>query len=330
MNFSHRAWIWPILLIVFAAAAVQAQATQGASLAPSAAPSTGAARPEAPMATLKTASVGMSRPSATRPRVVVPSSNSLLADVPNASLLTEPVLVVPGKQMNPQAIDQTIEDLSVMSRIIEKHAFGEYSAGGGLSDYRAVAGIAWRSYLEHNGTGPGLFFPLPGRAKPLYLGGYGVVFFIQVSYPLLPPPETPQEQPTGQQEDCVWAEAKRSVFDPGAPSAASREEAEAVEPYNREKVDAVRNALIVLMKHTANIRVLEPGEWITVVVQGPAATGVQEDQNPSAVATTRPPVAKATGRTMLILRATKADVDQYAKGQLNQQQFEQRLQAVTY
>jgi len=33
---------------------------------------------------------------------------------------------------------------------------------------------------------------------------------------------------------------------------------------------------------------------------------------------------------MLILRATKADADQYAKGQLNQQPFEQRLQIVTY
>jgi len=32
---------------------------------------------------------------------------------------------------------------------------------------------------------------------------------------------------------------------------------------------------------------------------------------------------------MLILRATKADADQYAKGQLNQP-FEQRLQIVTY
>jgi hypothetical protein len=32
----------------------------------------------------------------------------------------------------------------------------------------------------------------------------------------------------------------------------------------------------------------------------------------------------------MTLRATKADVDAYAKGQLSQEQFEQRVQVTTY
>jgi hypothetical protein len=32
----------------------------------------------------------------------------------------------------------------------------------------------------------------------------------------------------------------------------------------------------------------------------------------------------------MTLRVTRADVDAYAKGQLNQEQFEQRVQVITY
>jgi hypothetical protein len=229
--------------------------------------------------------------------------------------------------MDPQAVDQVVEDLSVMSRILEKKACGEdYTLGGfgqvGVYDFYRVS--------TQNAVGPGLLFPALRRAKPMYLGGYGAVFFMQVSYPLLPPPEAPKEQPAAQQEDSVWAEAKRTVFEPQTRPALPQGESEAVEPYDREKVDGVRNALVGLMKHAANIRVLEPAEWVAIVVQGPAASAVRDAQGSSSTATTQPAVTPTPGKTLMTLRATKADVDLYAKGQLNQQQFEQRLQVVTY
>jgi hypothetical protein len=163
----------------------------------------------------------------------------------------------------------------------------------------------------------------------MYLGGYGALFFIKVNYPLLPPPQTPQEQPAAQQEDPVWAQAKRDVLEPQANVVWSQEAREPAEPYSREKVDTLRDQLTATMKHAANIRALEPGEWITIVVEGPAATP-GAGQNPPAAATSRPVATAAIGKTVMTLRATKADVDQYAKGQLNPQQFEQRLQVVTY
>jgi hypothetical protein len=323
MISSHRTRIVLVLLIVFIAMAPYARATPQAAPAASAAPAAFSIEPVAPPATPGTAPIDMSRSYTTTPKVVLRSS-SMMGEVPNTGSLSEPVLVIPGKAMDPQAIGQTVEDLSVMSRIFEKNAFGEYYTLGG---YGEMSVYDLYRVSTRNAVGPGLLFPVLGRAKPMYLGGYGAVFFIQVSFPLLPPPETPKEQPAGQQEDSVWAEAKRSVFEPQARPGIPQAEPEAVEPYDREKVDAVRNALIVLMKHAANIRVLEPAEWVTIVVQGPAPAAVRDSRDPSLTAATP---AAAAGKTVMTLRATKADVDQYAKGQFNQQQFEQRLQVVTY
>jgi hypothetical protein len=257
------------------------------------------------------------------------SYNTLLSDSTNANLLTERVLVVPGKPMSPQAIDQAVEDLSVMSRIIQKDAIGEYPAGS-LGNLQVSDSLVFGSYLDRSGTGPSLFFPAAGRPKPMYLGGYGAVFFMQVGYPLLPPPQAPQQQPANPQEDPVWADAKRSVFEPQAWPARPQEPAEAAEPYNREQVDALRTALIGTMKHAANIRVLEPTEWVAIVVQGAAPAMAQPGQDTQSLPASQPAPAVAAARTMLTLRASKADVDQYAKGQLSQQQFEQRVQIATY
>jgi len=326
MIASHRIRTMPIFLILFATAAPYAHARPQVPSSQPAAPVAVATEPAAPAATTGTAPLSVSRSYATTPGVALPSS-SMMVDVRTADSLTEPVLVIPGKAMDPQAIDQVVEDLSVMGRILEKNAFGEYYTLGGFGDMRVYD--LYR-VSTRNAAGPGLLFPTLGRAKPMYLGGYGAVFFIQVGYPLLPPPEAPKEQPAGQQEDSVWAEAKRSVFEPQARPALPQAESEAVEPYYREKVDEVRSALVVLMKHAGNIRVLEPAEWVAIVVQGPAASAVRDAQDPSKTATTQPTVTAVAGKTVMTLRATKADVDLYAKGQLNQRQFEQRLQVVTY
>jgi len=250
--------------------------------------------------------------------------NSLLSEAAGVGSLTEPVLVVPGKPLDEQALGQAVQDLSIMSRIIEKNALGEYSTSGSLWGM-----IEYKSYnmSVSTGMGPAALFPSVGRAKPMYVGGYGALFFIQVDYPLLPPPETLEEQPAGEQEDPVWADAKRSVLDPQARPMLPQEEGETPEPYSREQVDTLRNALIATLKHATNIRVLEPGEWVTIVVQGVAPAAAQGS---SPVPTGLPLVAAPAGRTVLMLRATKADVDQYAKGQLDQKQFEQRVQTVTY
>ena len=265
-----------------------------------------------------------------RPQEMAPEAplQSLFNDLgAGQGRLSDAVLVIPGKPMDQQTIGQIIEDLSVMSRIIAKNALGEYQGG---SAFGSSVDFAWSSNSGSAGLGPAVLFPTPDRPKPMYLGGYGAVFFIEISYPLLPP-QRPPEQSAGQQEDSVWAQAKHDVLEPRTYAVLPQEPTEPAEPYSHEQVDTLRSQLIATMKHATNIRVLEPGEWVVVVVQGPAAVP-QASQNPPGGTTVTAPQAAATvaGKTVLTLRATKADVDQYAKGQLNQQQFEQRLQIITY
>jgi hypothetical protein len=233
------------------------------------------------------------------------SYGSTIGDLVNAGSPTESVLVVPGKPMDPQAVGQMAEDLSIMGRIIEKNALGEYRGPAGIG---GVNTFVWGISVAR--SGPATLFASAGRAKPMYLGGYGVLFFIQVEYPLLPPPATPQDQQAEQPQDAVWAQAKRDLFEPRADVVLPHNGQETPEPYSRDRVDALRTSLITTMKHATNIRALEGNEWIVLVVRGPEAAN--------------------TGKTTMTVRATKSDVDQYAKGQLSQQQFEQRLQTMTY
>jgi len=302
MTFSHCTRHLSIILLIALIARHAHAVQQGQPGAPQAAGAI-AVKPALPASEAPAAGVRSSRAS---PGAVLPSS-SLLGVMTNA--LTEPVLVVPGKSMDPQAIDQAVEDLSIMSRIIEKNVAGDDHTAGLVGSIASGPGL-WIATTGQRGAGPGLFFPAIGRPKPMYLGGYGALFFIQVDYPLLPPPETTREQPANSQEDSVWADARRSVLEGEPQPGAVQEEGEAPEPYSREQVEALRTALTTMMKHATNVRALEPAEWVTIVVQGPAPAG--------------------PGTTTLTLRASKANVDQYAKGQLSQQQFEQRLQVATY
>ncbi len=309
MTLTRRIYLQQVLLVtVVAGVASYAAALPQAPVASSAAPSVDATKP-VPSQNAPAASNPATRQ---QQQSLQNLYNQLLVDGVGGGSSAESVLVVPGKPMDPQAIDQAVEDLSVMSRIIEKNALEEYRIPDNLlGPWPATRPIGpWAT------GGPATLFSTIGQAKPMYLGGYGALFFIQVYYPLLPPPQAPKEQPANPQEDPVWAEARRSVFEPQARPAVPQE-AEPVEPYSREQVDTLRSELIATLKHATNIRVLEPTEWIAIVVQGAA---------PAAL----PVAAPTAGRTVLTLRATKADVDQYAKGQLDQAQFAQRVQIVTY
>ena len=58
--------------------------------------------------------------------------------------------------------------------------------------------------------------------KPIYIGGYGAVFSLQVDFPLLPPPETAEPNKTADKTDRIWAAAQRELSGPaGRPSSAT-------------------------------------------------------------------------------------------------------------
>jgi|GEM_PF-1159208 len=239
----------------------------------------------------------------------------------DGDLAIEPPVVIPAKEIDIAGTSQIIQDLSIMGRIIEKNVLGAYG----------VRQTGWGDVFTggplRQDMGPSVLFPSMGRPKPLYIGGYGATFFIQVDFPLVPPPEEAQEEPARSEEDPVWAQTKRSLLEPRTTGTGPRAE-DAGQPYSQGKVESFRRSLIATMKHGANIRVLESNEWLTFVVQGVGSSSPSPRQDPMTALPRGS--AMSAGRSVMTLRATKADVDAYAKGQLNPAQFEQRVQAITY
>jgi hypothetical protein len=232
---------------------------------------------------------------------------------------TEAALVVPNRQTEPQSADPLVEDLTIMSRIIQKSLADGYL----LPEVSAMDSLIINLTLPSQNMGPRLFFPLTRRPKPMYIGGYGALFFLQVDFPLVPPAEQGQ-QAGAEESDPVWSEARRSLYE--APGAGFVANAAPVEAYSEDKVALLRSRLIEIMKHATNIRSLDPNDSVTIVVRG-APVG---DVRPSTNAVPGLPNEAPCGRTVLTLRARKPDIDQYAKGQLDPAQFEQRLQITNY
>ncbi|MGE5295083.1 MAG: hypothetical protein ACM3VT_09665 [Solirubrobacterales bacterium] len=231
----------------------------------------------------------------------------MLGDFDEQTPSFELALVIPDKEMDLASVNQIMEDLGIMARIIEKSVLSPY--GIRRTEWRAVFG---GGYESANVAGPRALFPFQGRPKPLYVSGYGATFFIQVDFPLLPSPDKAQGQPTPSQEDSVWAQTQQSLLAPEAGGAVREGEA-AAQSYSQSKVESFRKSLISTMKHASNIRALGNAEWLTFVVQGSAASA-----------------NSPFGRTVMTLRAKKADVDARSKGELSQEQFEQRVQVINY
>ncbi len=243
----------------------------------------------------------------------------VIMDTNRACRAGEGVFVVPSQPMGAQSADALVEDLTIMSRILQKSLADGYL----WPEMSAADSLIINLTMPSQNAGPRVFFPLSRRPKPMYVSGYGALFFLQVDFPLVPPAEQ-QEQAGAEEGDPVWSEARRMLYEPprtGLPANAAPRES-----YREDKVTLLRGRLIELLRHAANIRTLDPNDSITIVVRGPAA----ENGRPAQDAFTTLPNEAPCGRTVLTLRASKADIDLYAKGQLDPAQFEQRVQITNY
>ncbi len=271
-------------------------------------------------------------------KVILPTTTDTPRAARSTSLLGEvgyaasrggvPVMVIPAQEMEAEAFSRIVMDLSVMSRIIEKSIRDAPALYDDMMtrEFNDMYGSEMFGQLDD--TGLRILRSSKGRPRPMYVGGYGAIFSLEVDFPLVPPPEMPSQEQTAEPTDQVWAQAQRELLDP---QAATRRRAPQAEPYRQEVVEGLKNALTDALKHATNIRDLGAEAWLTILVQGPAPT-VQGLPADSLYGAPLPPLAspRSTARTLLTLRARKADIDQYAAGKLDGAQFQQRVQTVTY
>jgi hypothetical protein len=238
---------------------------------------------------------------------------------------TDRVLMVLTDPLKVQDVAATTEDLNIMSRIFDKKLYPGYA-----SYASRLSSANMRTVL----------YPLPGHdgsrvTQAIYLYGYAALFLMTVDFPLSPPPKV-EVQKIDKDVDPVWEGTKREI----ATSAKTSHEDyvyvryDSAKEYDAEKVEQLKTDLTKALKHAANIRNLKPDESIILAVTGtqqPAVLAQVAAKDGKTVHVIASDVEASTpsGGALLTIRAKKADIDAYAKGELDLDKFRQRVQLLT-
>jgi hypothetical protein len=222
-------------------------------------------------------------------------------------------LVIRSSNVDPKEQANLEEDLAVMSHIFDK----------------AIAGKPGDGPHPRTAMGIDVFFTSsPSPLHSLYLDGYGALFMLNVDFPLLASPTKPDAPKEKSQADSTWQEAQRELYGQPAGADPSRSIAE---EYSEDKVNDLKNALLEALKDATNIRNLKSDDSITVCVFGgangaPARMKVQGPFGGYSNSAGGSPMR----RTIMTIRAKKSDVDAFAKGKLNLDEFRKKAGIAIY
>jgi hypothetical protein len=251
------------------------------------------------------------------------------------------MLVIPDTEIKAEDVAAITQDMQVMSHIFDKIFQGPRLIEGAFIDY-------------------GPFFGRGSRAtQAIYLQGYGALFLLEVDFPFSPSPKTAVKEKQPEETDSVWQQAKQEIFYPTTIQRTQPQE----DKYDEEKVRELKSRLVKALKHAANIRNIKPDEWIILTVNGAGqkAGGIVSfkihSQNMSkSISSSRSsgfgggygfagrsageagfgggmmePGQKQTSQgSVMTIRAKKSDVDDYAGGKLDFEQFNEKVQIFVY
>ena len=243
--------------------------------------------------------------------------------------------VVPTAEVSLEDLLTINEDLTVMARIFNR-ALQQANLGGQDGNP-----FSYSFAMSFPGTGTQM-------APNLYLEGYGALFTLSVDFLLSPAAEddetAPEEEATD--TDPVWQEMRQGLFEPQQAGRQVDPMDNQIQEYSSQKVETLKAALIGALKHAANIRALKPEEAVVVTVMGPTVPGqlhsiksipgtdefeIVDDRGPGRINKDRlAEQVQLTAPTVLMVRAKAADISAFAQGQLNLEQFRQRVNLVTY
>ena len=159
------------------------------------------------------------------------------------------ILVVPAVDLEPEELAGTVEDMYIMSNILDER----------FKEPRMIQGV-FRDF--------GDFFGRDNReTEAVYMQGYGVVFIMEVDYTFTPAQQSQQrtEDETAEGVDPTWQQARERIFSPGA-GRISRDGSAG--EYDGQMVNELKAELIRTLKHATNIRNLESDEWVILSVTG--------------------------------------------------------------
>ena len=191
-----------------------------------------------------------------------------------------PPLVIQFSPGASNSLEQKVEDLAVMSRLLDK------ALDGGLGEEETPVKMGVRMLLTGSSR----------SVRAMYVEGLGPLFMIKVDFPLAPPAAGERKLPPTARSEWDKARAEVKGIEPAAEDAWALGGSSRAE-YNQELVEALTQTLLAALKQAAHIRESKSDEFIAVSVFGPAT--------------------RAGLGTALTLRAKKSDVDAFAKGDLD-------------
>jgi hypothetical protein len=223
-----------------------------------------------------------------------------------------------------KAVGELEEDMAIMARVLDK----ALERGDEEANDRKAMGIQlWAlGHLDKSFRG----------SRNLYIEGHGAIFMVNVNTPLVAPAEKQKAEEKKESGNTSWDEARREVLgrnDEGGPRRLVRMRS-APAPFDAARVEAIQKNLIDALKNASNVRGLAENETITVVVQGP--------RNPQVVhAVSNGPGSKnedvltvdtkgVIGKSVMTFRAKKADIDAFANGKLDGDEFRKKTIVTAY
>jgi hypothetical protein len=160
------------------------------------------------------------------------------------------VLVIPATDIKAVDLAVITEDLQVMSHIFDERFKEPQEIQGVFVDF-------------------GDFFGRDSRStEAIYIQDYGVLFLMEVNFAFSPEPKTAEKQDEETEDiDPIWQRTRQKMF---SPPGFIDSEFEPEKKYSADKIDQLKTELVRTLKHTANIRNIEPDEWIILTVIGKA------------------------------------------------------------
>lgn len=246
-------------------------------------------------------------------------------------------VVIRSGESDAKATAALEEDLNIMSRILGKSVQQAVGHDDATAMGMRIRALTW--------TGA------HAAAQNLYLDGYGALFFVNVQFPLVAPPQKHDSEKSKEPVDSTWEETKRELYGSREASGLTHlfsKDRPRVE-YDSKKVEKLKDALVQALKNGTNIRNLKPEDFVTVTVIGadnslPATVAVNKSETDSDTkkgtlsrgryevrlqnVVARAP--RASGDTVMTVRAKKADVDNFAGGRLTLEQFRAKVSIATY
>ncbi|MFQ6036463.1 MAG: hypothetical protein ACE5NM_11560, partial [Sedimentisphaerales bacterium] len=235
------------------------------------------------------------------------------------------VLVIPAGQIEAEDFAKIIQDLNVMSAILDKK----------LQQAHIPVSEGFFNFDKHVWR----LFGRDSRAtEAIYLQDYGAIFLVKVDLLLQPPPQVEKKDKQAQVEeplDPVWDQTLKELYEPERISRKNKVRPE--EKYDAEKVENLKTTLIKALKHAANIRSLKPDDSVIITVKGSAAAqgsrqiefSIPMRVEPTGYIATTIAKPGQSRPAILVIRAKKSDIDAFSKDELDYEHFRNRVQIFT-